>query len=167
MSTLVVYASMYGNTRQLAEAIAGEIPGARVIAVGSVSDADLAAADRVIVGAPTHAFGMSRPSTRAQAEVALRTAPELALEPDALGTGVREWLHRVDLAGKQFAVFDTRAMPAPLPHAAPRIHALARDAGGAPLARAESFRVTRQNTLRPGELDRARAWGRQLASVPV
>jgi hypothetical protein len=37
--------------------------------------------------------------------------------------------------------------------------------GIAPLSPAESFLVTRDNQLRPGEQDRARRWGRKLAAL--
>ena len=61
MKTLVIYESMYGNTRQIAEAIADTIEDACAVPVRAVDDGELSRAARVVVGGPTHAFGMSRP----------------------------------------------------------------------------------------------------------
>lgn len=167
MKTLVIYESMYGNTRKVAEAIAEAMSDAHAVRVSAVDTDELAAADRVVVGGPTHAFGMSRPSTRVQAEAALDKQPGLALEPAATGLGLREFLGAADLTGKEIAAFDTRAVKFGLPHAARRISALAVRAGGTPVARPVSFLVTHANTLVAGELDRARAWARQLTTVPA
>lgn len=167
MKTLVIYESMYGNTREIAEVIADEMADAHAVPVSEVDAHELAAADRVVVGGPTHAFGMSRPSTRVQAEAALAKQPGLTLEPAATGPGMREFLGSADLTGKQVVAFDTRATKVGFPHAARRINALAVRAGGTTVTRPASFLVTRANTLRAGELDRARAWARQLSSVPA
>ncbi|HLM17565.1 MAG TPA: flavodoxin family protein, partial [Acidimicrobiia bacterium] len=64
---MVVYESMFGNTRAVAEAIADSL--ARHFDRVDVLEADVApltldGVSLVVVGAPTHAFGMSRPSTR-------------------------------------------------------------------------------------------------------
>ena len=166
MSTLVIYESMFGNTRQIAEAIADSLDDARAVPLAAVDDAELAGAARVVVGGPTHAFGMSRPSTRTQAEAMARKEQALTFEPGASGDGVRELLARIDLTGKEVAAFDTRATRFGLPHAARRIDACVVHAGGRPLVRPGSFLVTRKNTLRDGELERARAWARQLAAIP-
>ena len=166
MKTLVIYESMYGNTRQIAEAIADTIEDACAVPVRAVDDGELSRAARVVVGGPTHAFGMSRPSTRTQAEVIAGKQTALTLEPGASGDGIRELLTRTDLTGKEVAAFDTRSTRFGLPHAARRINALANRAGGTPVVHPGSFLVTRKNLLRPGELGRARAWARQLTSVP-
>lgn len=164
MSTLVVYESMYGNTRQLAEAIAGELTGARAVPVWGMSGADVAAADTVIIGGPTHAFGMSRPATRVQADVAARRTAGLICEAPVDADGLREWLAHADLTGKRVAVFDTRVRT-PLPHAARQILRAARRAGGDLVAPAESFLVSKANVLHSAELDRARRWAQSLPSV--
>jgi hypothetical protein len=162
MSTLIVYESMYGNTRQLAESIAGAIRGARVLPVWSADQAAVSAAAHVIIGAPTHVFGMSRLTTRREArETARRKALTFEAKTDELG--VREWLAQMDLTGKLVAAFDTRAAKL-MPGAGRQIQRAAVRAGGRALVRAECFLLTRRNTLRPGELDHAAAWGRMLTS---
>ena len=55
MKTLVVYDSLYGNTKAIAEAIGAAISGeVQVVHLDNVHAADLEAADLLIVGSPTH-----------------------------------------------------------------------------------------------------------------
>jgi hypothetical protein len=169
LNALVVFESMFGNTRQVAEAVADGLGGVAV-PVAEASAERLAGADLVVIGGPTHGWSMSRPSTRqAAAEQAAKPGSGLQLEPGATGPGLREWLdeHAGDL--RAAAVFDTRvAMPALLTgRAGRRIAAAVRHGGARPVAPAESFLVSKKHRLLPGELDRARQWGRRLAAVPV
>jgi hypothetical protein len=98
-SALVVYESMYGNTDSLAHAIAKgieEVMSVTVVNVNHASSLSLLAIDLLVVGGPTHIHGLSRQSTR---DVAISSAtPELPLDVDAVGTGVREWLGGIDTA---------------------------------------------------------------------
>ena len=67
MKALVVYESMYGNTRSVAEAIVEglcETAEPRLVPVSEAKAAVHEGADLLVVGGPTHAHGMSRPSTR-------------------------------------------------------------------------------------------------------
>lgn len=174
MNALVVYESMFGNTREVAEAVADGL-GVVAVPVADASAERLAGADLVVIGGPTHGRSMSRPSTRtaaaeqAAAEQAAKPGSGLRLEPGATGPGLREWLadHAGDIHAT--AVFDTRvAMPALLTgRAGRRIAAAARRGGARSVAPVESFLVSKQNQLLPGELDRAREWGRRLAAPPV
>lgn len=65
----IVYESMFGSTRKVAEAIArglGPRTTTRVVRVSEAPDS-IVDADLVIIGAPTHAHGLSRPESRAEA----------------------------------------------------------------------------------------------------
>ena len=67
MRAIIVYESMYGNTRHIAEAIARGIDDSgtvRVVPVSAAEAVSLANFDLVVVGGPTHVHGMSRASTR-------------------------------------------------------------------------------------------------------
>ena len=180
MQALVVYESMFGNTRTVAEAIgAGLAPTCQVdvVRVDEVAPGQVETADLLVVGAPTHVRGLSRPSTRrGAAQQAADPKRTLTLEPGATGSGLREWLTRLpeDTCPKNHrpenhcavAVFDTRVeMPSVLTgRASRRIARALRDHGRRLVARPESFLVTKATRLVPGELERARAWGAELGA---
>lgn len=163
MSALVVYETMFGNTRSIAEAIAH---GLRE--VGQVTVTDVATAPRrldpdltlLAVGAPTHAFSMSRPATR-------RSAVTAGAHPLDVGQGIREWLDRVNPGpGRPVVVtFDTRVNVPLLPGSAARAAARALRRLDLTVLDSRTFWVTAQEgPLRDGEIERATAWGRELAA---
>jgi len=169
MRAVVVYESMYGNTRSVAEAIGAGLSAAFQVDVVPVDKADhqsLERADLVVVGGPTHVHGMSRPSTR-QSAVAAAAKPdsELTLDPDAEGPGLRKWFSSLSTSHAKAAAFDTRIdLPAMFTGRASkgiarRLRRLGLDLVVAP----ESFLVTKQNHLEPDEVTRARQWGSRLA----
>lgn len=166
MTALVVYESMYGNTRQVAQAIADGL-GTEAVPVSAASAARLTGVHLVVIGGPTHVHGLSRTSSRkAAAEAAAKPGSGLILEPGVSGIGVREWLYAYATDLHVAAVFDTRiATPAILSGRASRHIAklLERD-GVALVSRPQSFLVSKENRLLPGELDRARRWGADLAA---
>jgi len=84
---VVVYESMFGNTRLVAEAIGGGLASAAEVAVVPVNKATadvLEGADLVVVGGPTHIHGMSRARSRQMAAtMARKPSNALTLEPGA------------------------------------------------------------------------------------
>ena len=67
MRAVFVCESMLGSTKKVAEAIAEGLADGGEVSVVPVTSAGahvLDGADLVVVGGPTHAHGMSRPSTR-------------------------------------------------------------------------------------------------------
>lgn len=165
MRALVVYESMYGNTRQIAEAIATGL-GCAAVPVKDATGDRLVDAELVVIGGPTHMFGMSRPSSRRSAvTAAAKPGSGLTVEPDAAGPGVREWLAEHARELRSAAVFDTRIkLPVPLGgRASRRIAGVLRRNRVRLAAAPQSFLVDKANHLLPGELDRAAAWGRRLA----
>ena len=77
MRALVVFESMFGNTRQIAGAVADGLSQAVRTDLVEVSRAPAQISgdvELVVVGGPTHAFGMTRPGTR-------RDAARQAAEP--------------------------------------------------------------------------------------
>src|SRR5229473_8685938 len=67
MRAVVVYESMVGNTRQIADAIGTGLVDGCVVSVIPVAQAgpdQITTADLVVVGGPTHVHGMTRASTR-------------------------------------------------------------------------------------------------------
>jgi hypothetical protein len=165
---LVVVESMFGNTEQVARAVAdGLADGGVEASVVEVAKApvDLPPdVDLLVLGCPTHAFSLSRPATRADA-VRQGAPPERAV------TGLREWLGAVlpqDVRHSPVvAVFDTRVSKARrLRAAGPRAVRLARRRGLTVLGRPEAFLVAdTPGPLVAGELERATVWGHQLAGA--
>jgi hypothetical protein len=170
MKTVIVYESMYGNTRVIADAIAqglGSECEAVLVPVSQARPQLLDGADLVVVGGPTHVHGMSRASTRkGAAEAARKPSSGLTLDPGAEGPGLRDWLADLGQVNAPAAAFDTRLEgPAVLTGQASKgIARLLRQHGFTLAAKPESFLVTKASQLRDGEQDRARDWGRQLAS---
>jgi hypothetical protein len=165
---LVVHESLFGNTARLAGAVAdGLRSDGYAVEVHPVEEAPAVESvdvDLLVVGAPTHAFSLSRPSTRVEA---VRQGGDDA----ASAAGVREWLEagRSRARPVPTACFDTRVdRVRHLPGSAARKAArLAREAGLEPLGRTESFYVDDvSGPLLPGELSRAARWGRRLAPQP-
>lgn len=171
MRALVVYESMYGNTRAIATAVAEGLRGSYevdVVAAGRATRALVEGADLLVVGGPTHIHGMSRPSSRKAAAEASAKPGGPALDPDAGGVGVRTWLEELAVArdGSGAAAFDTR-MSGPsvfTGRAGVAISRKLRRLGYQQAASPESFLVDKQNHLLPGELQRAAQWGSRLAA---
>lgn len=165
---LVVYESMFGNTQRVARAVAdglAEHAEVHVVRAGpGVTPRD--DVDLVVVGGPTHAFGLSRPSTRA-------SAGRQGADGAAAGaTGLREWLDTLpEPTGHRpaMAAFDTRIRKRGVPGSAARSAARRLKHVGLPVVVPPmSFWVrSTGGPLLPGEEDRARTWGRELArTVP-
>lgn len=170
MRAVVVYESMYGNTRLVAEAIGEGLRPAHevvVVPVGEAGPEVMADAQILVVGGPTHAHGMSRARTRqAAAEVAGKGEKAVVLEDGATGPGVRDWLASLEYPNVYAASFDTRVhMAAALTGRASKgiDRELSRH-GMHRIAEPESFFVTKEDTLEAGEAARARRWGEQLAA---
>lgn len=161
MDAAVVYESAWGNTRQVAEAVAEGIRerlSVEVLDVGSAPPAHVLGVELLVVGGPTHALGMSRPSTRDDAEE--RGGRHLS-------TGIREWLAGSEPLHAHAAAFDTHVRHPNLPgHAGRKAAKVLRRLGADVVAAPESFWVEgAEGPLLPGELDRARAWGAELAGL--
>lgn len=164
MRGLVVYESLFGNTARIAQAIADGMRKHLDIELHSVTEGKLPeGADLVVMGGPTHAFSMSRASTRQDAvNQGANADPTI---------GLREWLDDLPEGNDtMFAAFDTRVeMVRRLPGSAAKAAAkVARKRGYQSLTRPESFYV--QDTPGPlldGEVQRAEVWGTQLAESLV
>lgn len=166
MRMLVIYESMFGNARTIAEAIAdGATPFGMVEAV-EVSQAPLVIGeefDLVIAGGPTHAFGMSQKSTRSEA-AKKSDRPLVSRE-----NGIREWLETVTVDGHiQAAAFDTSVSKPRwlgfIGSAAGKIEKRLKRLGFTLIAPAGNFYVVDVlGPLKEGEIQRARDWGHTIA----
>lgn len=162
MKTLVLYESMFGNTQAVAQAVAQGLASRVAVDVREVGDApglDEIDADLLVVGAPTHAFSLSRPGTRADA--AAKTGRQVI----SSDRGIREWLVPSSSPDMVFATFETHVRKPKLPGSA--AHAAARRLrrlGATALEQPQTFYVEDlQGPLVAGELEKATAWGTRLA----
>jgi hypothetical protein len=162
---LVAYESMFGNTERVARAVAAGLRleglDATVLDVSHAEPVDLDDIDLLVVGAPTHAFSLSRPATRADA---VRQGARDA----AVAVGVREWLGALPETGRRplAAAFDTRAskvryLPASASRRAARMLA---ERGHHLVCPPIGFLVHDvAGPLESREVDRAIAWSRRVA----
>ncbi|MBW9120815.1 flavodoxin family protein [Microbacterium trichothecenolyticum] len=163
----IVYESMFGNTRSIAEAIADGIRPYCPVTLVPIGRVDELAGelDMLIVGGPTHAHGLSRPESRAEAIVwADNEQKNLHLDDGWSERGIREWLAHTPSPARRFAAFDSRVdMPRIFTgSAAAAIDRRLTKAGGERFAGPMSFLVDRGSRLVDGEVERAHEWGGEL-----
>lgn len=163
---LVAYESMFGNTERVAHAVATGLRlegfDATVVDVSKNPSVDLDAIDLLVVGAPTHAFSLSRASTRAD-------AVKQGGRTDSAATGMREWIQSLSTEGQAplAAAFDTRVtkvryLPA---SASRRASRLLVEHGCTLLSSPTGFLVHDvPGPLESREIDRAIAWSRRVAT---
>lgn len=136
MNTLIIYDSRFGNTEQIARAMADKLKDHGLVIVVPASEAgsfELKEADLVLIGGPTQRHATS-PAIRA-------------------------------LHGLGAAAFDTRYHMSAWKSgsAASRIASRLKRAGASLVLPAESFFVTeREGPLEEGELERAAQWAEQV-----
>jgi hypothetical protein len=160
MNAVVVYESHWGNTRAVADAIAeGLGPGTRAMTTDEATPDAVAAVDLVVAGAPVIAFALPREGTLKQIEGDTK-GPQ---PPDVSHPLLRTWLDGLPAGRGWAAAFETRIWWSPR-GATGSIESKLGRAGYQKLAKGERFVVGgAYGPLRDGELDRARAWGAELA----
>jgi flavodoxin len=163
----VVFETMFGNTERVARAVAEGLSKYGEVVVVEVDPSHLgeiaAGVDLLVVGGPTHAFAMSRESTRKDA------VRQGATQGD-VRAGQREWLEATDpdLAGLRCAVFDTRVsrvrrLPGSAAHSAAR--ALRRRHARLVVPPMSFFVDDVTGPLTPTELTRVRMWGQRVGAA--
>ena len=168
MKALVCYESEFGNTHVVAEAIARGLRraiDARSIPIDAATDEALVGVGLLVIGGPTHVHGLSRPSTRRAAiEQASAEDATVTLDPDAESQGIRAWFDAMPTSAARTAAFDTRVdRPRILTGRASKgISERLRGHGFEQVVEPESFLVSSDNHLLPGEEERAEQWGEGL-----
>jgi len=155
---------MFGNTRLMAEAIAGGLARHMEVDLAEVGGVRYPATgvDLLVVGGPTHAFGMSRANTR-------KSAADMMVGPLVSGgIGMREWLEHLGSPAEPTAAaaFDTRINKPRVPgSAAAGAQKRLRKLGFSLPVGPETFFV--DATIGPvlaGEYERAHRWGEELGA---
>jgi len=152
MKTIVVYDSMYGSTKKIAQSIGGAITGdVRVINATEVNPSELESVDLLIVGAPTQGFRPTKP-----VQTIIESIPGDTLK------------------GVNMAAFDTRVHSSDVGkglrlfmkiggYAAPRIANALKKKGGNLVVLPEGFFVKdKEGPLKEGELERAASWAKEI-----
>ena len=158
MKAIVVYESHWGNTAAIARAIAEGIgPGARALSTAEATAETIAGADLIVAGAPL--LGFSLPTEGMLKGIGANTPTP----PDLSHPSMRSWLGTLPKGSGRAAAFETRIWWSP-GSAAKTILGQLEAAGYRSVAKAERFIVKgRYGPLRDGELEKAKAWGAELA----
>jgi DivIVA domain-containing protein len=184
----IVYESMFGNSRKVAEAISDGVREARpeahveCVAVRGASLELIRSTDLLIVGGPTHLGHMTTDFSRKRQisrenKAEAKGQPPHELEPETAGLGLREWFHQLPkaqvggvLAGphRHAAAFDTRLGSALAGGAANGIGRKLRRRGYGLVKNPEGF-ILDDASGPPcaGEIERAKEWGAQLVRASV
>jgi Flavodoxin len=169
MKTVVVYESMFGNTKAIGEAIAEGLREAGQVEVGTVDEIspdEVRGAALIVAGGPTHGHGMARDDAH---EAVAKMDPHHKYGPVLPGDGsLRAWLERLPEGDTAAAAFDTRFdKPQWLTGSAARKIGRRFSRRGYSVIGVQSFFVrTTGGPLADGERQRAVAWGRELARAP-
>jgi hypothetical protein len=162
MKALVVYESHWGNTAEIARAIAEGIgPEARALTTTDATPEVITEADLVVAGAPVMVFSL--PSDKSEGYVSKdEKAP---FPPDVSHPSLRTWLDALPKHDAAAASFETRLRWSP-GGATGAIEERLHRAGYRTIAKPGKFVVKGSyGPLREGEVERAREWGATLAAA--
>jgi flavorubredoxin len=161
MRAVVVYESHWGNTARVARAIAeGLGPEARALSTTEATAEALDDARLVVAGAPLMAFRL--PSDRMVQGLAPKPDEP---PPEVSDPTMRSWLETLPRGTGAAAAFETKLRWSPGGATGAIEHGL-EAAGYRPIATGTKFYVEgRTGPLKPGELEKARAWGAELARI--
>lgn len=173
MKILVVFESLFGNSHKIAEAVADGLKAARpeaeveLVHVGSASAEQVASAELLVVGGPTHNLGMSTAATRQKGvELAQKSDQTSLLEPKPTDVGLREWLSNLPASPQPTAAFCTHTSGMFAGSAAKGYARLLKSKGHHLIDKPANFGVTGlYGPLADRELDRARQWGIALIGL--
>jgi hypothetical protein len=164
MKAVVVYESLWGNTAKVAGAIAeGLGEGAEALSTLEATPEIVAEVDLIVAGSPVFAFKMSSDTMRES--IRRSPGPRAPAPPDLSHPSMASWLESLPAGDACAAAFDTEAR-GPFGKAAPTIARSLQASGFRLIGKPTGFYVSgKYGPLRDGELDRARRWGIELASV--
>jgi flavorubredoxin len=161
VKAIVVYESHWGNTAAIARAIAEGIgPDARAMTTTEATAEVVARAELIVAGAPLLAFGL--PSEKIVQ--GLPTNPASASRPpDVSHPILRTWLESVPKGTGLAAAFETGLRWSPGSSTGTIIKRL-QAAGYRVVGKGQRFVIKGSyGPMRDGEIERARAWGAELA----
>src|SRR4029079_3275117 len=111
MKALVVYESHWGNTAEVARAIASGLgPDTPVLATDEATGPALAEADLIVAGAPVLALRLAPDSMRVRIAEDADDAPS---KPDLTHPSMRDWLERIPAGNGLSAAVGSRIHSSP------------------------------------------------------
>lgn len=163
MKAIVVYESHWGNTAAIARAIAAGIGAeAQALSTADAAGTVLDGIDLIVAGAPLLGFALP---TDAMLKNLATNAGKDPTPPDLTHPSMRSWLAALPAGHGRSAAFETRIWWSPGSSAKAilqRLEAL----GYPPLAKPQRYVVQgKYGPLRAGEIERATAWGAELAQA--
>ena len=163
MKAAVIYESHWGNTEEIARAIAAGLgPDVRVLTTDEATPEAIAGADLIVAGAPVIAFGLPSDHAVEALPGSSRGAPK---PPDVTHPTMRTWLAGVHGGHGHVAAFETGLRWSP-GGATGAIERALGEAGYERLTKGRRFVVNGSyGPLRDGEVEKARAWAMQLAGI--
>ena len=161
MKAVVVYESLWGNTAQVAAAIAEGIgPDAQALSTTEATAGALADVELIVAGAPLLGFQLPTEQMRATIAASPGNGPT---RPDISHPPLRSWLDTLPEGHGRAAAFETRIWWSP-GSATKTILGSLEKAGYVPAGKGQRFIVKgKYGPLRDGEIERARQWGTQFA----
>ncbi len=161
MKAVVVYESLWGNTEAIARAVAeGLGAGAVALHTGQAGPDAVAGADLIVAGAPLLGFALPTEDMRESVRKNAAAPPA-----DLANPSMRSWLEAVPGGAGRCAGFETRIWWSP-GSAAKTIAESLGAKGYAQACEPHKFVVKgKYGPLKDGELDKARAWGAELAQA--
>lgn len=161
MHAVVVYESHWGNTAAIARAIAkGLGPDARALTTAEATPESLAGVQLIVAGAPL--MGFTLPTEGMIDNLGAERSPT---PPDLSHPSMRSWLDHLAPGRGGAAAFETRIWWSPGSSSKAILHRL-EELGYPALARPQRFVVDgKYGPLRAGEVERAEAWGAELAAA--
>ena len=160
MKAVVVYESVWGNTKAIAEAVAmGRGSGARCLSTLDATPERLGDPELIVAGAPMQMFNLPTEGARSSID------PDELPTPELSGPTMRSWLEGLPAGHGRCAAFDTKIGWSP-GSAANVIGNKLTEHGYRPLAEPQHFVVgSKVGPLRSGELERAERWGEHLGML--
>jgi hypothetical protein len=163
MRAIVVYESHWGNTAAVARAVADGLgPEARALTTDEAVGPAIEGVDLIVAGAPVMAL---RLPTEGTLEGLAHKPAKDGNPPDLSHPSMRSWLAGLPVGHGRGAAFETGLRWSP-GGATGSIESELRRSGYASITRSRRFVVTgASGPLKVGEIERAQAWGVELAEA--
>ena len=163
VKAVVVYESLWGNTAAVARAIAeGLGPGVSALSTAEAVGEAMVGVDLIVAGSPIIGFKLPTDKMREAVRANPGPAPR---PPDLSHPSMNSWLKALPEGKGRSVAFETK-IRGPWGNAVSAISKGLEHAGYTQLSKPQGFIVNGKfGPLRDGEIEKARAWGAELAKL--